>query len=133
MSWFDRQLLTHQEVTNELPVETFPSSLQPGDECTISIPVDEDDPNSEMQTLDGIIVGINVGLCHAVRYDVAVRLKGTMLYAVINQIRGYVLPRGQVTDPDGGLIAVAVVEKALEDPENRRRFMHVVENEDTES
>lgn len=128
MSWFGRQILSREEVHTDAINHKIPASMGPGDECTLFIQLDEESPRMEsLQAIDGYVVGVSIGARHAIYFDVAVPIKGTLFYAVINDVRGWIRPKGEITDPaTGDLIGADVLEEAMERPENKRRFFHVV-------
>ena len=119
MSWFGRQVLTREEVLLDAQNDKIPASMGPGDECTLFLQLDHENPRLEtLQGINGHVVGVHIGARHAIYFDVAVPIKGTLLYAVINDVRGWVRPRGEVTDPvDGDLVALYDVDSAMRLPE----------------
>lgn len=132
MSWFGQQVLTREEVLTDALNDEIPSNLGPGDECTIFMQLDQENPRLEsLEAIDGYVVGVSIHRRHATYYDIAVPIKGTLFYAVLNDVRGWVCPRGETTDPEnGGLVSLASVDEAMKKPENKRRFFKVVEKTD---
>lgn len=124
MSWHNQKILTHEEVLDGV-AEAVPANHNPGDECSIWIQHDEG--GDHKQAIDGYVVGTKVRGMHQITYDVAVPIKGTSLYAVIEDIRGWVTNRNSKVSEGGGLVAVEELEEKLDSPAGRRSMMHVVD------
>lgn len=124
MSWHNQKILTLEEVLEGV-AEAVPAKQNPGEECNLWIRRDDDDPNS-MEAIEGYIVGVKVRGRHQIFYDLAVKIAHTDLYAVIPDIRGWVYPRDEEPDVDGGLVPLELVEKAIDTPQFRRSQLHVV-------
>lgn len=130
MSWFNGQILSREEVLTSALNDDIPASLGPGDECSLYIQMDEQEPSEEtLQGFDGYVVGVSIKQRHAIYFDVALPIKGTLFYAVIKDVRGWVRSRGEKTDPTGDLVSVQAVNAMLDQPENRRKLFHLVEPE----
>lgn len=130
MSWHGQKILTLEEVLEGV-AKDIPAKQNPGEECNLWIRRDDDDPTS-LEAIEGYIVGVKVRGRHQILYDLAVKIAHTDLYAVIPDIRGWVYPRDEAPDADGGLVPTELVEKAIESPQFRRAQLHVVKPDDEE-
>jgi hypothetical protein len=109
MSWFERKIMTAQDLKNGTAVD-LPSQLQVGQSAKLWV----FDENKKPTAIPCTVAGVGIEGHHAVYYDLAFPIAGTDLFVKVDGFRGYVTDVNETEiDPEGGLVDVDEVKKAL--------------------